>query len=103
MLELHGYATLRAASAEEALRVAERHVGAIHLLLTDVVMPGLGGPALAERFLDLRAEAHVLFMSGYAGEDLARRGLSEPIAHLLSKPFTADQLAARVRASLDAG
>jgi CheY-like chemotaxis protein len=103
MLELHGYTTLRASSAEEALRLADRHPGAIHLLLSDVVMPGLGGPALAERFLEVRAEAQVLFMSGYPGEDLARRGLTEPVSRLLPKPFTADQLAARVRECLDAG
>jgi YesN/AraC family two-component response regulator len=78
-----------------------RHAGPIHLLLADVVMPGLAGPALAERFAVARPQARVLFMSGYAGEDLARRGLAEDEVHFLPKPFTQDQLGRRVRAVLD--
>ena len=79
MLEAHGYRALSAGSGEEALGLAVRHAGPIHLLLTDVVMPGLAGPALAERFAVVRPEARVLFMSGYAGDDLARRGLPEDV------------------------
>jgi len=101
MLELHGYLALGAASGEEALGLAVRHAGPIHLLLTDVVMPGLAGPALAERFAIVRPHARVLFMSGYAGDDLARRGLADDAAHLLPKPFTPDLLGRRVREVLD--
>jgi CheY-like chemotaxis protein len=101
MLESHGYLTLRAGSGEEALGLAVRHAGPIHLLLADVVMPGLTGPALSERFAVVRPHARVLFMSGYAGDDLARHGLSDDAAHFLPKPFAQDLLARRVREALD--
>jgi len=101
MLEGQGYHTLSAGSGEEALGLAVRHAGPIHVLLADVVMPGLAGPALAERFAVVRPEARVLFMSGYAGDDLARRGLPEDAVHLVPKPFTADLLGRRVREALD--
>ena len=101
MLEAHGYRTLSAGSGEEALGLAVRHAGPIHVLLADVVMPGLAGPALAERFTVVRPQARVLFMSGYAGDDLARRGLPEDATHLVPKPFTADLLGRRVREALD--
>jgi two-component system cell cycle sensor histidine kinase/response regulator CckA len=101
MLEAQGYRTLSAGSGEEALGLAVRHAGPIHVLLADVVMPGLAGPALAERFTVVRPQARVLFMSGYAGDDLARRGLPEDALHLVPKPFTADLLGRRVREALD--
>ena len=100
MLESHGYQTLCAGSGEEALGLAVRHAGPIHLLLADVVMPGLTGPALAERFTVVRPHARVLFMSGYAGEELARRGVADDAAHFLPKPFTQDLLGRRVRDTL---
>jgi nitrogen-specific signal transduction histidine kinase len=101
MLEGHGYRTLAAASGEEALGLAVRHPGAIELLLTDVVMPGLSGPALAERFAVVRPHARVLYMSGYAGDDLVRRGVARESPHVLAKPFSAEALCARVRESLE--
>jgi two-component system cell cycle sensor histidine kinase/response regulator CckA len=101
MLEGQGYHTLSAGSGEEALGLAVGHAGPIHVLLADVVMPGLAGPALAERFAVVRPEARVLFMSGYAGDDLARRGLPEDGVHFVQKPFTADLLGRRVREALD--
>jgi signal transduction histidine kinase/CheY-like chemotaxis protein len=101
MLESHGYLTLGAGSGEEALGLAVRHAGPIHLLLADVVMPGLAGPALAERFAVVRPYARVLFMSAYVGDDLARRGVADDTAQLLLKPFTPDVLGRRVREALD--
>ncbi len=101
MLEGHGYRTLAAASGEEALGLAVRHPGTIDLLLTDVVMPGLSGPALAERFAVVRPHARVLYMSGYAGDDLVRRGVAQEGPHVLTKPFSAEALCARVRESLE--
>ena len=101
MLEAHGYRALGAGSGEEALGLAVRHAGPIHLLLTDVVMPGIAGPTLAERFAVIRPHARVLFMSGYAGDDLARRGLADDAAPVLTKPFTADLLGRRVREALE--
>jgi nitrogen-specific signal transduction histidine kinase len=102
MLEAQGYRTLAAGSGEEALGLAVRHPGAIDLLLADVVMTGLSGPALAERFAVVRPQARVLFMSGYAGDDLARRGIGQEVQQVLTKPFGAETLCARVRQSLDA-
>jgi PAS domain S-box-containing protein len=101
MLEAHGFHTLSARNGEEALGFAVRHAGPIHVLLTDVVMPGLAGPALAERFSLVRPQARVLFMSGYTGDDLARHGLAEDVSAFVSKPFTADLLGRRVREALD--
>ena len=101
MLESHGYVALGAGSGEEALGLAVRHGGPIHLLLADVVMPGLAGPALAERFAVVRPHARVLFMSGYTGDDLTRRGLADDSAPFLAKPFTQDLLARRVREALE--
>ena len=101
MLEGHGYRTLAAASGEEALGLAVRHPGTIELLLTDVVMPGLSGPALAERFAVVRPHARVLYMSGYAGDDLVRRGVARESPHVLTKPFSAEALCSRVRESLE--
>jgi signal transduction histidine kinase/CheY-like chemotaxis protein len=101
MLEAHGYRAIAAASGEEALGLAVRHPGPIDLLLSDVVMPGFAGPALAERFAVVRPHARVLFMSGYAGDDLARRGVEDEASDVLPKPFTADALLRRVREALD--
>ena len=101
MLEAQGYRTLGAASGEEALGLAVRHPGPINLLLADVVMPGLSGPALAERFAVVRPDARVLYMSGYAGDDLARRGVGQEGPPVLVKPFRPEDLCARVRESLD--
>jgi nitrogen-specific signal transduction histidine kinase len=101
MLEAHGYRALGAGSGEEALGLAVRHPGPIHLLLTDVVMPGFTGPALAERFAVVRPTARVLYMSGYAGDDLSRRGIGDDAGLVLPKPFTADLLGRRVREALD--
>jgi two-component system cell cycle sensor histidine kinase/response regulator CckA len=101
MLEARGYQTLCAGSGEEALGLAVRHAGPIQLLLADVVMPGLAGSALAERFAVVRPRARVLFMSGYAGEDLTRRGVADDLRPFLPKPFTQDMLARCVREALD--
>ena len=85
-----------AASGEEALAKARAHTGAIPLLVTDLVMPGMGGRALAEYFLTLHPEGRVLYVSGYAGDAMVRRGLSVPEAQFLQKPFNADALVRKV-------
>jgi signal transduction histidine kinase len=86
-----GYRVLEAPDAEAALRVAARGGEAIHLLLTDVVLPGLNGPQLAERFAALRPDARVLFVSGYTDQTL------EPGAAFLMKPFEPEVLLRKVR------
>jgi two-component system cell cycle sensor histidine kinase/response regulator CckA len=95
-----GYSLLVADGAEEALAIAERHGGPIHLLLTDVVMPRVSGPELARRFVGARPEAKVLFVSGYPDEVLARQGLP-PAGHALrEKPVTRPRRARAGRAAL---
>ncbi len=97
-----GYDVVEAAGAEEALRWAERHQGPIHLLLTDVIMPGLSGRQLAERIGTMRPDTKILFMSGYTGDIVIRYGLQEMGVEFIQKPFDAESLERKVRALLDA-
>jgi PAS domain S-box-containing protein len=101
-LRTFGYTVLDAADGAEALRVAERHAGPIHLLLTDLIMPGLGGTRLAEALAASRPGVKVLYLSGYTADALARRGvLAGGEIHFLQKPFTPSALARKVREVLD--
>ena len=101
MLTRLGYQVLDAADGELALKLAERHRGPIHLLLTDVVMPVLGGRQLMERLAKLRPETRVLFTSGYTDDAVVRHGVLEAGIPFLQKPFTPDGLARAVRDVLD--
>ncbi|HEX5830329.1 MAG TPA: ATP-binding protein, partial [Gemmatimonadaceae bacterium] len=100
MLARFGYRVLAAADAESALRVAAGHDGDIDVLLTDIVMPGLSGPALAERLAVLRPETRVLFISGYEEVARAQTGLAHG-APLLRKPFAGAALAERLKTLLE--
>ena len=97
MLEEQGYRVLQAGNGLDAIELAERHRGPLHLLITDVVMPRLSGPELAQRLRSLRPGLEVLFMSGYNDSRLVSRGVEEAKVNLLVKPFTPDQLFERVR------
>jgi len=97
ILTRFGYSVLQAASGAEALRLCEEHRGEIHLLLSDVVMPAMSGPELAERIANLHPEARVLCMSGYTDDSIARHGVLEAQFAFLQKPFTPETLARRVR------
>lgn len=97
MLMREGYTVLTASSGEQALRTAERHAGTIDLLLTDVIMPGMNGPELAERLVAARPGTKVLFMSGHAGDALDEFGLRRETVPFLPKPFTPEVLVRRVR------
>jgi hypothetical protein len=88
----HGYKVLTAANGPDALAVVAGHVGAIHLLLTDVVMPQMLGKEVAARVRGLRPDIEVLFMSGYAQPVLASQGRLEPGVVLLDKPFSEAEL-----------
>jgi two-component system cell cycle sensor histidine kinase/response regulator CckA len=101
VLERHGYTVLEAPSAEAALDIATRYSGTIHLLLTDVVMPGLNGRELASRLANLRPDARVIFMSGYTDDAVTRHGVLEPGSAYVQKPFTPDAMARKVREVLD--
>jgi two-component system, cell cycle sensor histidine kinase and response regulator CckA len=96
-----GYNVLTAADGREALEVARSHAGPIHLLLTDVVMPGINGRVLAERLAPQQRGMKVLYMSGYTDSFIAGHGVLEAGTHLLHKPFTQDVLARKVREVLD--
>jgi PAS domain S-box-containing protein len=100
-LRRQGYRVLEAANAEAALVVAAGFAGHIGLLLTDVVMPGLSGRALADRLAALRPRTRVLYMSGYTDDAIVQHGVLEPGLSFLQKPFTPDVLAQRVREELD--
>jgi two-component system cell cycle sensor histidine kinase/response regulator CckA len=96
-----GYTVLIAENGQRAIEVAQKHPGRIHLLLTDVVMPGISGQELARRLTAMRPEMKVLYMSGYASETVVRHGLLESGASLFQKPFTQDDLARKIREVLE--
>lgn len=102
VLEKHGYTVLEAATADAALGIARIHPGPIHLLLTDVVLPGISGRRLADDLLVRRTELRALFMSGYTEEAIVHRGVLAANTAFIHKPFTGDGLAAKVREVLDA-
>jgi two-component system, cell cycle sensor histidine kinase and response regulator CckA len=95
-----GYDVREAARPEAAIKAFSAG-GEVHLLLTDVVMPGMNGPQLAARLAALRPGLRVLYMSGYTGDSVALQGVLEQGTHLLQKPFTPDALARKVREVLD--
>jgi CheY-like chemotaxis protein len=90
LLAENGYAVLEAGNPDQAVEIARNYNGPIHLLLTDLVMPGMNGRLLAEKLALNRPEMKVVFMSGYTG--FTHSGLNDPDAILLAKPFTKDIL-----------
>jgi two-component system cell cycle sensor histidine kinase/response regulator CckA len=96
-LAQQGYQVFAAANAEEALEKAEHHAGPIHLLLTDVVLPGINGRALADRILMMRPGIRVLYMSGYAENVVVHRGILDAGVQYLPKPFSPSLLNQKVR------
>ena len=102
VLRTQGYVVLEAASGDIALEVARSETGPIHLVVTDVVMPGMSGRELWDRLRVLRPDSRVLFMSGYTDDVIARHGVLEPGIAFLQKPFTPLGLAQKVREVLDA-
>jgi PAS domain S-box-containing protein len=100
VLTRHGYQVLEAAHGDDALTQASNHPAPIHLLLTDVVMPGISGRVLWERLSAMRPETHVLFMSGYTDDAVMRHGIGESGLPYLQKPFSVSLLADSVRRAL---
>lgn len=101
ILEICGYNVLEARNGREALAVFENHANSIDLLLTDVVMPVMGGRELAERIAKLAPTMSVLFTSGYTDDAIVHNDVIEASANFIQKPFTTDDLAHKVRAVLD--
>jgi two-component system cell cycle sensor histidine kinase/response regulator CckA len=96
-----GYQVLGASQWTEAIRHCEQHRGPIHLLLTDVVMPEMGGRELAERLTQIRHDLKVLYLSGYTDDSIIRHGVLQADVAFLQKPFTPAALATKVRNVLD--
>ena len=96
-----GYRVLEAEDGESALRIAEEHPGAIHVLLTDVMMPGINGKQLGDRLLALRPDIKPIFMSGRAAEVISDAGVLIPVDAFVAKPFTVERLLNKVRERLE--
>ena len=100
-LELCGYKVIEAKDGVEALEVSERHSGTIDLLLTDIVMPEMGGRALAQELARRRPEIRLAYMSGYTGQAVGSQGPVDPGSVFLLKPFTRELLTRKIREALD--
>jgi PAS domain S-box-containing protein len=101
-LEKQGYRVIEAADGAVAMQIAVAHEGLIHLLLTDVIMPGMNGRELAQRVSEIRPNTKVLYMSGYTENVIGHNGTLDAGIRLLQKPFTLRDLKNRVREVLDA-
>jgi len=101
ILTANGYSVLEARDGKEALEIAAAHSGPIHILVTDVVMPGMNGRELATLLHLKRPEMPALYVSGYTDHAIVRNGQLEPGLAFLQKPFTPDALARKVREVLD--
>jgi two-component system, cell cycle sensor histidine kinase and response regulator CckA len=100
-LTLRGYMVLEARNGVDALSVARNHPTAIHLAVTDVVMPQMSGGELANEFKQLSPETKILFVSGYPGQTVTNHKVIDVERNFLQKPFTLKQLARKVRTVLD--
>jgi CheY-like chemotaxis protein len=102
LLTQSGYTVLDTSGGPQALQIAREHQENIHLLLTDVVLPGINGTVLAGEIVKQRPDVKVLFMSGYTANHVATQGVLEAGTYLLQKPFEADALRYKVREALNA-
>jgi CheY-like chemotaxis protein len=101
ILRAVGFRVLTASNGPEAIELCAELTDVIHLLLTDVVMPGMNGPELASRLRTARPGLKILFMSGYADKAISHHGVLDTGSHFISKPFTVDELRRKVREVLD--
>ena len=99
-LTAHGYHVIEASDGTQALALAGSHTGPIHVLLTDVVLPGMNGRELADRIKCVRPEVAVIYTSGYTDDAIAQRGVLDVGVAFIPKPYTADEVAARIREAM---
>ena len=97
ILGKYHYRTLEATAGDEAVTIVESYKGPIHLMLTDVIMPGMTGKQSADRLRLVRPEMKVLYMSGYTDDVISREGLLDMGIDYLAKPFTPEALAQKIR------
>jgi PAS domain S-box-containing protein len=96
ILEKHGYQVLKAQDGDEALALCENYRGPIHLILTDVVMPGMGGRELVHHLHELHLESKVVYMSGYTDNAIVHHGILEKGINYIQKPFTIEGLLRKI-------
>lgn len=101
ILEKHGYRVIPAQDPEECIQIIDRLNDTVHLMLTDVIMPGMNGRQLFEAVSQKHPEMKVLFMSGYTGDVIAHHGILEKGEHFIQKPFTIQSLTEKIRDVLD--
>jgi CheY-like chemotaxis protein len=101
ILESSGYTVMQAGDGPSALELLRRHSGKLDLLVTDVVMPGMSGPEVAQAVTSMRPGTEVLYTSGYTDSAIGHHGVLEPGIAFLQKPFSADDLTRKIRALLD--
>jgi CheY-like chemotaxis protein len=102
VLERAGYRVLQAAEGDEALAIARTHPGPLHLVLTDVVMPGMNGRELGERMSAERPETRLLYMSAYTEDEVILRGIRVADVGFIAKPFSLDGIQSAVKRALSA-
>lgn len=98
---MFGYTVMSAGLGREAIQICERHDGPIQLLISDVIMPEMGGRRVADTILEMRPDIKVLFLSGYTDDAVVRHGILYDEVAFLQKPFTPHALARKVREVLD--
>ena len=101
VLKKQGYKVLEAPDGGKALMLCEEFKEPIHLILTDVVMPGMSGRKLVDRLKEIHPEMKVLYMSGYTDNAILHHGILEPGTNFIQKPFTVESLPRKVREVLD--
>jgi len=102
ILETLGYTVYEAGNGKEALEFSGTHDAPVHLLLTDIVMPGISGRVLAKQLLERRPNIGIVYMSGYTGQTVGEQAVFEEGSHFIQKPFTRETLARKIRDALDA-
>ncbi len=103
MLEKLGYVVLTADTASDAMQLAQSHTGEIRLLITDVIMPGMNGRELADQMILVKPDLTLLFMSGYPSDMIAQRGILDKGTSFIQKPFSMQELSAKVHEALEKG